>query len=334
MRLAYLALLLLVLPVRAEDAVTATKGKGTLEFKFGTELIATYNFGESLAKPYLWPTNAPGGKPVTRAWPMVKGTAGETTDHVHQKSAWFCHGDVIPEGLELKVKSADKHVQGVDFWSEAAGHGKIVCFKVGEPETHDANHVSVKTKNSWQTADGVKILDEDRTLHVYRLAKGYLIAFHIELFAAHYPITFGDTKEGAMGVRVPDNFRLQIKEGGKVASSDGKSIEAGTKDNLAVWGRPADWHDYSGKVGDATAGIAIFDASLNKPRALWHTRAYGLMAANPFGRDKSGFPAAKGKTDLVKLGKGGELKLRYAIYAHTGDAQEGAVAMAFEAFAK
>lgn len=334
MRYALLTAIVFMSPVLAAAPITVKKEKGSVEFNAGAELIAKYNVGESVAKPFVWPLNAPGGKPVTRPWPMVKGVAGETVDHVHQKSAWFCHGDVIPEGLELKVKSADKHVQGVDFWSEGAGHGKMICVEVGEPKTHDENHVSLPTKNSWQTADGVKILAEERTVHVYRLAKGYLIAFEIDLAATDYPITFGDTKEGSMGVRVPDGFRLQIKEGGKIASSDGKLIDAGTKDNLAVWGQPADWHDYSGKVGDGTAGIAIFDHPSNPHRALWHTRAYGLMAANPFGREKSGFPGSKGKTELVKLAKGEHLKLRYAIYTHTGDAKEGEVAKAYDAFGK
>ena len=43
------------------------------------------------------------GSSLTRAWPMV-GQKGGATDHIHQKSAWFCHGDVIPEGIELKEK--------------------------------------------------------------------------------------------------------------------------------------------------------------------------------------------------------------------------------------
>jgi hypothetical protein len=126
-----------------------------------------------------------------------------------------------------------------------------------------------------------------------------------------------------------------VKDGGGViASSDGKLIEAGTKDNLAVWGQPAAWHDYSGKVAAGTAGIAVFDHPSNPHPALWHTRAYGLMAANPFGRDKSGYPAAKGKTDLVKLAKGEHLKLKYAIYTHTGDSVAGDVAKAFEEYKK
>jgi hypothetical protein len=58
------------------------------------------------------------------------------------------------------------------------------------------------------------------------------------------------------------------------------------------------------------------------------------MAANPFGRDKSGFPAVKGKTDLVKLAKGEHLKLRYGILLHDGDVKEGKTAECYEAFVR
>jgi len=57
-------------------------------------------------------------------------------------------------------------------------------------------------------------------------------------------------------------------------------------------------------------------------------------AANPFARAHSGFPSQKGKTDLLKIEKGAELKLKYAIYAHTGDARSGKVADAYEVFKK
>ena len=62
---------------------------------------------------------------MTRNYPPPEGQA---KDHPHQKSAWFCHGDVIPEGIELKDKI--KGVAGVDFWSEAPGHGKIVVTQL------------------------------------------------------------------------------------------------------------------------------------------------------------------------------------------------------------
>jgi hypothetical protein len=42
----------------------------------------------------------------------------------------------------------------------------------------------------------------------------------------------------------------------------------------------------------------------------------------------------KGRTDLVKLGRGEHLKLRYGILAHTGDVTSGKVAEAYEQFLK
>src|SRR5262245_32003497 len=113
---ALVALAVSLAPARGadDDGVSIKVAGDRIEFHAGKALVATYHKGENVAKPYFWPLNGPGGVPLTRAWPMVKGKPGESTDHVHQKSAWFCHGDVIPEGLELKVRSKDKNVKGVD----------------------------------------------------------------------------------------------------------------------------------------------------------------------------------------------------------------------------
>ncbi len=159
--LATAIVVLFALPIHAQDGVTITKTKDTLEFKIGKDLVTRYHIGEGVAKPYFYPVMAPGNIPVTRAWPMEKGAPKETTDHVHQKSIWFCHGDIIPEGIEVKLKP--KGVHGVDFWSENAGSGKIVCTEVGEPK-NGAKEAVVATRNEWRTSDGVKVLDEARTL--------------------------------------------------------------------------------------------------------------------------------------------------------------------------
>jgi hypothetical protein len=326
------AILLFVPAIYAAEptALTAKKTDNAIEFYAGKELVARYHIGPDVAKPYLWPLNAPGGTCVTRGWPMQEGLPNETKDHVHQKSAWFCHGDVIPEGLELKIRSADKNVKGVDFWSEGKGHGIIACVRVDDPKS-EANKAWVVTKNEWRAPDGTKILDEERTLDVQSFGDSQLIHFRIILEASVCPITFGDTKEGSMGVRVSDEFRLTApKSDGVVTSSDGKTAKAPAKDNLPMWGKRADWHDYSGSVDGKTVGIAIFDHPANNPRAAWHTRAYGLMAANPFGR--ASFPDAKG--DLFKLAKGEKLKLDYGLLIHKGDATEAKVADRFAAFAK
>jgi len=341
------AFILLFTPIEAfaaDDELVATKTPTTVEFRAGKEVVTVYQYAgevqlekgdgkKLLAKPFFYPLNAPNGVQVTRGWPMVRGTAGEKTDHYHQKSVWFCHGDVIPEGLELKVKSSDKRVHGVDFWSETTGHGRIVCTDVGEPKAVSKSHASVTTRNAWQAPNGTAILEETRTLHVMMLPAGRLLIFDIDLHAAVCPITFGDTKEGSMGVRVNDSFRLEIKEGGTITSSQGGVAKAMAKDNLPMWGEIAEWHDYTGLIDGKTAGITIFDHPTNANKAAWHTRAYGLMAANPFGRAGAGFPAWKGKPELVKMAKGDHLKLKYGVYAHSGDATEGKVAEVYQQFA-
>jgi hypothetical protein len=327
------AVALLARPAHAAD-VSAAKTADTVEFKVGTEVVAKYHFGPTVAKPYLWPVMAPNGVPVTRAWPMEKGKPGETVDHVHQKSVWFCHGDVIPEGIELKVKSNEKGARGVDFWSEAKDkHGTIVCVKVEEPKQVAKDHVSVATRNLWKTPDGVVMMEEERTIHFRDLPAGRLFTFECVLHATVCPITFGDTKEGSFGVRVNDAIRTQLSTGGTVTAADGKTVSAPAKDNLPVWGQIAAWNDYSGTIDGKQAGIAVFSHPDNPP-AAWHTRGYGLMAANPFGREKSAFPSQKGKTELLKIEKGKSLTLRYGVYAHGGDAKGGKVAEAFEAFKK
>jgi Methane oxygenase PmoA len=305
--------------------------KGVIEFRIGKEIATRYHIGESVAKPYFWPLTAANGITVTRAWPMEPLTPGGSDDHVHQKSAWFCHGDVIPEGIELKQKV--KGVEGVDFWSEAKGHGVIVCVHVDEPK-NDKDHATIVTKNEWRTADGVKVMDETRTISLHTIGEARLFILDIDLLASVAPITFGDTKEGSMGVRVNDEIReTPSKKGekaghGHLTNADGKSGEK------AVWGYRSKWCDYSGTIDGKVAGIAIFDDPANKYPAAWHSRGYGLSAANPFGRDKSSFPATKGQTELVKLPKGEHLKLRYGILIHNGDVKDGKVAEAFEKFVK
>ncbi len=326
LRLVLLASVLgLLSVVRAEDkknVVTCEVAEKHVDFRDGKELVARYHTGPEVAKPYFYPLAAPGGLKVTRGVPVPKG---ETDDHPHQKSAWFCHGDVIPEGIELKHKI--KGVKGVDFWSEAAGHGKIVCAKVNAEDAR--GEAVIVTLNEWRTADDVKVLDESRTIRLRPVEGGYLFVFDIELKASVCPLTFGDTKEGSFGVRVPDSM-TEKKGKGVLTNAEGKQ---GMK---AIWGQRSEWSDYSGPVGDKdetlpTAGVTIFDHPKNPVPACWHSRDYGLMAANPFGRNA--FPGAK-EDKLVKLAKGESLKLRYGLLLHKGDVKEGKVAEVYGQFVR
>ena len=300
-------------------------GKDAVEFYVGTELVTRLHVAPSYSKPILWPMHAPNGAPLTRSWPMIKDLPGESADHPHQKSAWFCHGDVIPEGLALK--SRIKGVEGVDFWSEAPGHGKIVVTQVGEPKI-EKNKASLVLKVEWRTSEGVKIMDETRTIHFYDLGKARLIVMHSDLFASVTTIVFGDTKEGSFGIRINDKIRADKVGKGQLQNAEGK------KGEKEVWGQISAWCDYAGPIDDKQAGLAILADPKNPHPTCWHSRGYGLMAANPFGRAKSGFPVMKGKTDLVRIEKGEHLQFRYGILLHDGDAETGQVAEHYRRFAE
>src|SRR5580700_2539821 len=69
-------------------------------------LITTYRYGSNFARPFFFPVNEPGGRCVTRSYPM-EAVPDESTDHPHHRSLWIAHGDV----------------NGVDNWSEETGHG-------------------------------------------------------------------------------------------------------------------------------------------------------------------------------------------------------------------
>jgi hypothetical protein len=258
---------------------------------------------------------------------MEKDPEVKKIDHPHQKSLWFCHGDVIPEGLDYTKHS--RNVAGVDFWAEGKGHGKIVCIEVGKP-TSDDKHAALVTRNEWRTAEGQKILDERRTIRYYPLAPGAnLLVLDIDLHASVCPITFADTKEGSLGVRVREVLRVDRGKG-QLTNAEGKSGEKG------CWGLVSAWCDYSGPVDEKSiAGIAVFADPKNPIDTAWHARNYGLMAANPFGRDKHArFPSRKGNDTPVKLAKGEHLRLRYGVFVHTGDAKTGKVAENYDTFVK
>lgn len=325
--LAVLSLISIPSSAFAEGDVHLKVDKETVEFFVGKDLVTRLHIAPSYAKPIFWPVHAPNGAPLTRSWPMIKDIPGESTDHPHQKSAWWCHGDIIPEGLELK--SRIKGVAGVDFWSEHKGHGKQVVTKVSEPKI-DKDKATLVLTIEWRTAEGQKILDETRSIHFYNLGKARMIVMHSSLFASVTTIIFGDTKEGSFGVRVNDQIRAD-KGKGKIQNADGLIAEKTTDAKNPCWGVVSAWCDYSGPIDGKQAGLAILADPKNPYPSAWHSRAYGLMAANPFGRARS-FPSMKGKTDLVKIEKGGRLEFRYGMLLHDGDAESGEVAANYRRF--
>lgn len=306
----------------SREVTVSTASDGRVHFLLDGQVLTTYDTRDTWAKPFFWPLRTPNGVGVTRDWPIERA-ASITRDHVHQKSAWFTYGEV-----KLIDDSKGDKSRPIDFWAETPGHGVIAVTQRRLPSQGEP----LQTTNEWRSVSGQPVLLEARSIQVVPAAVGYLIVIDSDFVAKFGPVEFGDTKEGALGVRVHD--QLCVSEKGWFNPNSRITNAEGKKGEKACWGLPSNWCDYSGKINGKPVGIAILDDPSNKYRSCWHVRDYGLMAANPFGRNRSGFPAMRGRTDLVRLAKGEHLKLRYAIYVHDGDVESGKVAEAYEQFLK
>lgn len=293
--------------LRAAD-FTVTKDDSGVVVKIDGQLFTHY-LVKSGAKPILWPVVGPTGKEMTRAWPMREGNQDEKTDHVHQRSFWFTHGNV----------------NGVSFWDEMKNHGDINHLEFVKVE--GGSKPIIVTRNEWVGPDGKKICQDVRTLRFGADAAARWIDFDVTVNATNGPVTFGDTKEGAFGVRVAGTMNVDKKLGGKILNSEGQTDDA-------AWGKPAAWVDYLGPVQGETLGIAI----LNHPSSFrypshWHVRTYGLFAANPFGlRDFYGKDSGKEGTYTIPAGE--SMTLRYRVLLHKGDTSVDQLRQYFTAYSQ
>jgi hypothetical protein len=230
---------------------------------------------------------------------------GEATDHVHQRSFWFTHGNV----------------NGIDFWSEGAKAGKQLHKEFVRIE--DGNQAVIVTRNDWVAPDGEKLLADERRLVFFASGDNRVIDFDIKLTAGDAPVTFGDTKEGSFGIRIAESARVD-RGPGRILNNHGQIDNASNIKKTQTWGKRASWVDYSGPIKDADgkehlAGITI----LNHPSSFrfptyWHVRTYGLFAANPFGiHDFEGSKTEEGAGNHT-LKPGESMSLKYRVIFHPG----------------
>ena len=80
-------------------------------------------------------------------------------------------------------------------------------------------------KSNITLSDGTKIMDETRVIRFLDFGKARLVVLEIDLHASVCPITFGDTKEGSMGIRINDQIRAD-KGKGKIVTRSLKPLNA------------------------------------------------------------------------------------------------------------
>jgi len=288
----------------AADVGVEPEEDGLLSVKIAGQLFTNYHFSDQAARPFLYPVIGPFGAGVTRGFPM-EAIEGEPTDHPHHKSIYVAWGDV----------------NGSDNWSEEEGSGRVVHRDFERCEGGPVCGV-ISSRNDWVDACGRKLMEDRTQWRFYNLPpSAKMFDLEVTFYATEGDVRFGDTKEGGIiSARVA--APMQANRLGRIENAVGGIGEAET------WGKRACWCDYSGPVVGHWVGLAVFDHPSNfRYPTYWHVRNYGLMTANPFGL--SYFLDNKDADGSYVLPRGGELRFRYRVYVHAGDAAEGKVAQKY-----
>jgi len=108
-------------------------------------------------------------------------------------------------------------------------------------------------------------------------------------------------------------------------------LAAGIKIN-GLYAERSAWVDYCGPVEERTVGVAIFDNPTN-PRypTYWHSRGYGLHAANIFGVHD--FTGDKTQDGSLTIEPGSQLRFRYRVVIHSGDTASAKIAELYKEYA-
>jgi hypothetical protein len=111
-----------------------------------------------------------------------------------------------------------------------------------------------------------------------------------------------------MGLGIRLATPLAVANGGRIIDSEGR------RDEAQVWGKTAQWCAYSGEVDGKPVGIALMPDPANFRRCWFHARDYGLLAANPFGRNAF----MGGEKSRVVVPRRTTLRLRYGLLVFDG----------------
>jgi hypothetical protein len=298
------------------EPVELKRSGNHIEIIIDGRAFTNYYFDPAVAKPYIFPLRSAEGIVVTRSFPMVTDAAGEDQDEPHQRALYFAHGDI----------------NGFDFWGEAmfsrwsshpaSNFGRTVFRKLDEMHG-GPDSGTIQAQFDLVAANGKAIAEETQAYTFRGERHSRTIDCEFTIHANHGAVKMGDTKEGTFAIRV---VKVLDSPPGHMVNSNGATGEK------AIWGRRADWVDYYGNVAGEDLGIAIFDNPGNfRHPTYWHARGYGLFAANPFGIKK--FTHDRHQDGSYTIHAGESLTLRYRVFIHHGDYQQGRVAEAYREYA-
>ncbi|MEO2015546.1 MAG: PmoA family protein [Fuerstiella sp.] len=272
------------------DRVSFHNGPGTLVIKVKDTPITSYVYhDDKIPRPYFAHVTAPGGTQVSRNHPPVPGQDRTDHDTMHP-GIWMAFGDL----------------DGTDFWRNKA---RIRHVKFEQPPKDGAGLGSFVELKHYLRPDDSVVCRELFRCSVSVQPGGYLLIWD-STFTSDDEFYFGDQEEMGIGIRVATPVS-EIR-GGMLRDARGRS---GAQ---KIWSQSAAWCDYSGDIDGKQIGMTLMCHPDNFRDSWMHARDYGFVAANPFGRKAM----HKGETSRVVVKPGENLRLKYAIWIHSGSAGE------------
>ena len=308
-------------PVQNNPAVKITDLGDRLKVEINGKLFTEYRY-KNVAQPHFYPIVGPTGEIIVRRWPVEPNMDGQYEQHDHPGhiGLWFGH----------MVNGTAR------FWCEGKVHEKFLEITSGDTGI-------IKAQNKWVTEANEIICTTTNTYKFFNRPEGRMMDCKIEVHASNGPVTFNDSKEGTMAIRLAPSmsqnlnskalgnpkFRFKRQPGeetGHIINSDGIC-------DANAFGKRAAWCDYYGPLKGQIVGVAIFDHPKNPAHPTsWFVRDYGLFAANPFGISELAGKKNE-KAGEVTIPAGQSLTLKYRFYFHKGNEKEGKVAELYKEYA-
>lgn len=296
--------------------VTFGSAPDHIDVLVGGKAFTTYYLAGDAAKAYMMPLRTAQGNVISRDFPhgndVTGGNPKDDSFEPHQRPLYFGHGDI--NGFDFWGEEAFKKFYGPEG---SARYGHMILQRL-EPVQPGAESGTLRAQFQLTGNEGTNVARETQTFIFRGDASTRIIDCEILIEAVYGPVTFGDTKEGSFALRL----------GPALSDPNVSIVNSNHETGSAVWGKRADWVDYSGTVGGEEAGVAIFDHPENlRHPTTWHARGYGLFSVNPFGL--RAFTQDANQNGAYQIPAGGSLRLRYRVVIHHGTAKSYDVAEAF-----
>lgn len=276
--------------IRGEDPKFSHSEEGNrIVITHGDRPVVTYVFGdEKIKRPYFAHIHAPDGTQVTRNHPPRPGIDSVDHDTMHP-GIWLAFGDL----------------SGADFWRNKGE----VRLRISAAPMNSGSALLIDA--GYQYSSGDQVVCWESAMHSIRtLGDGYLLTYSSRFMDHGESFAFGDQEEMGLGVRLATPLVVKGGSGSINNSSGGKNEQE-------VWGQQADWCDYSGVVErdgvKRRAGMLLIPHKDNFRRSWFHVRDYGLLVANPFGRNAF----TKGDKSRIEIKPGDKLDLRFGIWIYS-----------------